>query len=119
MLPSFSTDTHAGREKTTGYNPVEFSQKMESLGAGEILLNSVDRDGTGRGYDIEVIKTVAEAVNIPVIACGGAGCLQDFSDAIIYGKAAAVAAGSFFVFHGKHRAVLISYLEKKELEYAR
>ena len=96
-------------------NPVEFAKKMESMGAGEILLNSVDRDGTMKGYDQKLIQLVSNSINIPVIACGGAGAIQDFSLAFKSG-ASAVAAGSFFVFQGKYRAVLINYPEIKELE---
>lgn len=81
----------------------------EEMGAGEILLNSIDRDGTMQGYELEIIRKVADAITIPVIACGGAGSLDDFKQAIHEGHASAVAAGSFFVFNGKHKAVLISY----------
>ena len=89
---------------------------MERLGAGEIFLNSIDRDGTMEGYDIEMIKKVTESVSIPVIACGGAGKIEDFLKAVKIGGASAVAAGSLFVFHGKHRAVLITYPSIEELE---
>jgi len=101
--------------KTTPTDPVEYAQLMESKGAGEILLNSVDRDGTFTGYDTTLIKKVSQAVSVPVIAMGGAGHLQHFVDAIENG-ASAVAAGSFFVFYGPHRAVLITYPEKKALK---
>ena len=82
---------------------------MEDQGAGEIFLNSIDRDGTMEGYDIELIKSVSQSVKVPVIACGGAGQLSDFSSAVKEGGASAVAAGSFFLFQGKRRAVLITY----------
>lgn len=104
-----------GGEKKTGISPVEFAVKMQTMGAGEILLNSIDRDGVMGGYDLQLIKMVTDAVDIPVIACGGAGSIQHFSEALSNAKAAAVAAGSFFVFHGKHKAVLISYPNSKEL----
>jgi len=100
--------THS-RGKTVSLDPVEFAVKMMEMGAGELLINSVDRDGAMRGYDIELIKQVTDAVDIPVIVCGGAGCLDDFSKAVKIGGASAVAAGSSFVFYGKHRAVLINY----------
>ncbi len=106
--------THGGREATV-LDPVEFAIQVEEMGSGEIFLNSIDRDGTMQGYDIELIRKVSEAVSIPVIACGGAGKLSDFADAVTLGRASAVAAGSFFVFHGKHRAVLISYPSRQEL----
>lgn len=106
----------AGGQKRTGLDPVRFAQQMEQLGAGEILLNSIDRDGTMEGYDLALLRQVTNAVRIPVVACGGAGKLGDFRDARQEGGASAVAAGSMFVFHGKHRAVLISYPSQAELE---
>jgi len=106
-----------GRTKT-GFYPIDFAKKMEEKGAGEILLTSIDRDGIMQGYDIELIKTISQAVRIPVIACGGAGMLGDFQSAIREGGASAAAAGSFFVFFGKHKAVLITYPEPQDLEEA-
>lgn len=99
----------------TRLNPISHAQRVEAAGAGEILLTSIDRDGTGTGYDLDLIKQVAAAVSIPVIACGGAGSIDDFVRAKSHG-ASAVAAGSLFVFHGKHRAVLITYPEYSVLE---
>lgn len=86
-----------GRE-LTGLDPVKWALEAERLGAGEIFLNSVDRDGTGDGYDIELITMVAEAVSIPVIACGGVGHFKHFAKGIIDGHADAVAAGNIFHF---------------------
>ena len=106
--------THGGR-KPTGLDPVRFAGEMQRQGAGEILLNSIDRDGTMQGYDLDLIGRVTGVVGIPVIACGGAGKLQDLADAVHVGGASAAAAGSFFVFHGKHRAVLISYPSLEDL----
>lgn len=97
-----------GGRKGTGLDPVRHATNMQRIGAGEILLNSINCDGTMRGYDLELIRQVAGAIDIPLIAAGGAGSLADFSAALHCG-AAAVSAGSLFVFHGKHRAVLISY----------
>jgi len=96
--------------------PVELARRMEKIGCGEIFLNSIDRDGTMRGYDIELIRRVSQAVSIPVVACGGAGRLSDFREAVVLGGASAVSAGSFFVFHGKLRAVLITYPSEQELK---
>jgi len=107
-----------GGRKKTKLNLVDHVKEMEKLGAGEIFLNSIDRDGTMEGYDIEIIKRVTKAVSIPVIACGGAGKITDFAEAVEKGRASAVAAGSMFVFHGKHRAVLITYPSVQELEEA-
>jgi imidazole glycerol-phosphate synthase subunit HisF len=84
-------------------------------GAGEILVNSVDRDGTMSGYDLNIIRQVADAVSVPVIACGGAGSIDHFAEAIKVGGASAVAAGSLFVFVGPHRAVLINYPDRDVL----
>lgn len=100
--------------ENTGHDPVEFAKKMEETGAGELFLCSIDRDGTYEGYDLDLIKKVSEAVNIPVVACGGAGNIDDFAKAVRYG-ASAVAAGSMFVFQRPHNAVLISYPSQQEL----
>jgi cyclase len=104
-----------GGTQSTGMAPVEYAKKIESEGAGEILINSIDRDGVMEGYDIELIKSVSSVVKIPIIACGGAGKLTDFSLAFKQGGASAVAAGSFFVFHGRRRAVLITYPSYSEI----
>jgi cyclase len=116
LFGKYEVFTHDGTI-STGLDPFQFSQKMEQFGAGEILINSIDRDGTMLGYDINLIKSVTTAVNIPVIACGGAGKIQDFSEALLAGGASAVAAGSLFVFYGKRRAVLINYPAREELQY--
>ena len=100
----------------TGADPVSYAKRMEALGAGELLLTSIDRDGTMVGYDIDLIRSVSDAVKIPVIASGGAGKLQDLRSAYLHGKASAVAAGSIFVFFGKKKAVLITYPDRDELE---
>ncbi|WP_330115219.1 AglZ/HisF2 family acetamidino modification protein [Pseudomonas sp. JS3066] len=89
--------------------PAEWARTVEAAGAGEIFLNSIDRDGTMRGYDLELIESVTHSVSIPVVACGGAGSLADLAEPINKAGASAVAAGSLFVFHGKHKAVLINY----------
>lgn len=84
-------------------------RRLVGAGAGEILLTSVDRDGMMSGYDLELIRRVVRCVSVPVVACGGAGTLEHLSAAIRDGGASAVCAGSMFVFHGRHRAVLINY----------
>jgi len=99
----------------TGLDPVTFAKQMEEAGAGELLLNSIERDGTYEGYDLPLIQAVSAAVNIPVIAMGGASSVDDFKQAIQQG-ASAVAAGSMFVFQRPHRAVLISYPGQQELK---
>lgn len=95
-------------------SPVEYARELETMGAGEIVLTSIDRDGTQSGYDLDLIREVAGAVSIPVVASGGAGTLEHFREAVASG-ASAVAAGSMFIFHGKHRAVLIRYPEYARL----
>lgn len=106
---------HGGKRKT-GLDPVKYAIAMEEMGAGELFVNAIDKDGTMEGYDIELIRKVTDAVTIPVIACGGAGKISDFTEAVKEGGASAVAAGSLFVFHGKYRAVLISYPSRQDLK---
>ncbi len=100
--------------KGTGYNPVDFAVQMEEMGAGEIIINSIERDGTMEGYDLDLIKRVSEAVTIPVVALGGAGKIEHFRQAVDVG-ASAVAAGSFFIYQGPRRAVLLSFPTREEL----
>lgn len=92
--------THGGR-KATGLDAVEWAKKMESLGAGEILLTSMDRDGTKSGFDLPLTRAVSDAISIPVIASGGVGGLQDLADGIKQGHADAVLAASIF-HYGEH-----------------
>jgi len=94
---------------------VAYAKQLEESGAGEIFLNCVDRDGTMSGYDLELIKSVSTAVNIPVVACGGAGQLSDLALAVDAGASAA-AAGSLFVYAGPRRGVLINYPPAGDLE---
>jgi cyclase len=105
-----------GGSKSTDLNPVSFAKKMEENGAGELIINSIDMDGSMEGYDIELIKAVSDSVTIPVVALGGAGKLDDLNEAVKDGHASAVAAGSLFVFHGQRRAVLINYPQPEELK---
>lgn len=100
--------------KTAG-DPVAHIQEVAQLGAGEVLLNFVDRDGIMHGYDIEFITRASSVVNVPVVVCGGAGTLADCVQAVNAGAHAA-AAGSLFVFQGKERGVLINYPSQDELE---
>ena len=89
--------THGGRT-ATGINAVAFAAQAEALGAGEILLTSMDRDGTKAGFDIELLQAVTGAVNVPVVASGGAGSVEDFAPAVLQGGASAVLAASIFHF---------------------
>jgi imidazole glycerol-phosphate synthase subunit HisF len=101
--------------KNTNAHPVDYAKKMEDAGAGEIFLNSIDRDGTFLGYDNELIQLISSNVHIPVVAVGGASSVDDFAKAVQHG-ASAVSAGSMFVFQRPHRAVLISYPAQAELK---
>ena len=107
LLQGARVVTHSGTMDAR-VDPVTQAKRLVEAGAGEILLNSVDRDGTMGGYDLPLIKSVADAVDVPVVACGGAGAPMHLTEAIAQGASAA-AAGSMFVFHGKKRAVLINY----------
>lgn len=91
-----------------GDDPVTYAKRMVDLGAGEILLNAIDRDGTMDGYDIDLVRQVADAVPVPLVACGGASDVDNLVAVIRQGGAAAAAAGSLFVFYGKLRAVLVN-----------
>lgn len=105
---------NAGKTKA-GMDPVTLAKIAEELGAGEIFLNSINRDGTMQGYDIKLVKDVVSAVSIPVTACGGAKDIYDFKRVLQEGKAHAAAAGSLFVFYGAHKAVLITAPDEKDL----
>ncbi len=115
MFGKYSVHTHNGK-RNQKMDPVETAKRMEGLGAGELFINSIDRDGMQNGYDIDLLHKVSNAVSIPVIGCGGAGKIEHLAEAVEKGGVSAVAAGSLFVFHGKFRAVLISYPEMDELE---
>jgi imidazole glycerol-phosphate synthase subunit HisF len=107
--------THSG-SKRTGIGPVSFSAELKELGVGEIIVNSIDRDGTYKGYDIALLSRIVKNVDMPVVACGGAGSLQHFTEAVKLAGVSAVSAGSIFVFYGSNRAVLINYPSSDELE---
>ncbi len=101
--------------ETTDKNPVELAKETEKLGAGEIIINSIDHDGMMDGYDIELVKSVSDAVRIPVIAIGGAGGISDLKKVLNDGHAHAAAGGSMFVYYGKLKAVLITAPSEEEL----
>ncbi len=97
-------------------SPDKMARAVVDAGAGEIIIQSIDKEGTMRGYDIDLIHMVSTAVNVPVVASGGAGSQEHLREAILKGGASAVTAGSLFVFKGKHRGVLISYPSPVELD---
>ncbi|POQ98364.1 imidazole glycerol phosphate synthase cyclase subunit [Alkalispirochaeta sphaeroplastigenens] len=115
LLGGYEVCVHNGVKKT-GINPVDYAKNAQIYGAGEILLTSIDREGTCRGLDLDLIRQVADAVELPVIAQGGVGNLEDIKQAVKSAGASAVAAGSFFTFYGKHKAVLLTYPAYHELE---
>jgi imidazole glycerol-phosphate synthase subunit HisF len=104
--------SHA-RRSVSFPDPEAYAVELQRLGVGEIVLNAVDRDGVMKGYDLDLIERVSKAVDVPVVALGGAGSIADLRAALLKGAAAA-AAGSLFVFRGPHRAVLISFPSRRE-----
>lgn len=102
--------------KFTGQSPVEFAKLMEQMGAGEVIIQSVENDGMMLGYNVDLIKKISEAVTIPVVALGGAGYMNHLREVYFNGYANGLAAGSFFVFQGSKKGVLISYPEKNYLQ---
>jgi cyclase len=100
----------------TEVDPVTHALRVQDLGAGEILLMSIDREGTFSGYDLDLIRKVSSAVKIPVIACGGAGTRNDLHRAIVEGGASAAAAGSIFVYQKANRSVVVNYPTQDELK---
>ncbi|QNI57186.1 histidine biosynthesis family protein [Synechococcus sp. BIOS-U3-1] len=107
--------THNGSKKT-GCNPVEMARQLQALGAGEILLNSIDRDGTMKGYDLGLIDAVRKVTRLPMTVIGGAGSFDDMRALVIRYGVIGAAAGSLFVFKGKYRAVLIQYPQPSEID---
>lgn len=107
LFGKYKVYSHSGTN-STGYDPVEWAKMLEQKGVGEIMVNSIDKDGTWEGYDEVLLSKIAHAVSVPVIACGGAGSTADFQKAVDAG-ASAVAAGSLFVYQKKGMGVLISF----------
>lgn len=106
----------SGTGKLTDLDPVQHAERVVAAGAGEILVNDVDRDGTQQGYNLELIRRFTDRLSVPVIACGGAWTTDHLRQVVKESRASAVAAGSMFVFQGPHRAVLVSYPPYAELE---
>ena len=114
LFGSYRVYTHGGRE-SSGLTPAVYARRMVDSGAGEVIVTAVDREGTGIGYDLSLTRMVADAVDVPVIANGGASSINDFAAAVRDGHAEAVAASSMFIYQGKHRAVLISFPDEPSL----
>ncbi|MBX9780077.1 MAG: AglZ/HisF2 family acetamidino modification protein [Chitinophagaceae bacterium] len=108
LLGGYEVCTHNGK-KSTGINPVKFVKDLEQLGAGEIIINSIDQDGLMKGYDFNLIDKIAQTISIPLTVLGGAGSLSDIEKVIQKHGVIGVAAGSLFVFKGPYKAVLINY----------
>jgi cyclase len=115
LLGSYEVYVNNGKINTK-LDPITYAKQMQDLGVGELIVNSIDREGTGKGYDIKLLEIVSYEVEIPVIGLGGAGCLQDLADAKNQTNVSGLAAGDLFIFHGKHKAVLITYPKYSELE---
>lgn len=113
LFGKYEVMTHNGKKKT-GFTPVEFAKRAEKLGAGEIVVNSIDQDGQMQGYDLSLATKVREAITIPMTVLGGAGTLTDIEKLISECGVIGAAAGSLFVFKGKYRAVLINYPNQEQ-----
>lgn len=117
LLGGYEVYTHNGK-KATGINPFKFAEDAQKLGAGEIVINSIDKDGIMKGYDLDVIAKIREKISLPMTVLGGAGTLEDIEKVIDQHGVIGVAAGSLFVFKGPYKAVLINYptqLEKNKI----
>jgi cyclase len=99
--------------KSTSLSPFDFAKQVEQHGAGELIIQSIERDGTMQGYDIELIRKISESVTIPVVALGGAGNVNHLIQGFSEGRASALAAGSMFVYQGVNKGVLINYPDRR------
>jgi imidazole glycerol-phosphate synthase subunit HisF len=115
IFGKFMVYTNRGT-KNTGLDPIEFANDLENMGAGELLITSINQEGTLKGYEINILKKITEQVGIPVIANGGGGGLKDMNKVISEANVSAVSAGSMFVYYGKHKAVLINYPDRFSIE---
>lgn len=115
MFRGYRAYSRSGREPI-GKPLVEWVQELDRAGAGEILITSIDRDGTMEGYDLDLVRLVSSSVRLPVIAAGGAGSVQDMGDVVAKAGASAAAVGSLAVYQGKNRAVLINFPTPAQLK---
>ena len=113
LLGGYEVYTHNGK-KPTGINPMKFVEEAQRLGAGEIVINSIDKDGVMKGYDLDLIEKVREKITLPMTVLGGAGSLNDIEKIIKRYGVIGIAAGSLFVFKGPYKAVLINYPYREE-----
>lgn len=115
LFGGYEIYTHNGK-KSTGLNPFKFIEEAQKLGAGEIVINSIDQDGIMKGYDMSLIDRARNSTSLPMTVLGGAGSLDDIQAVIKRHNIIGVAAGSLFVFKGVYKAVLINYPSKEEKE---
>lgn len=115
LFGGYEVMTHNGKI-SSGKGPAELAKEFERLGAGEIVINNIDRDGTMKGYDLYLTKIIRSAISIPLTTCGGAGSVEDISKLIEEFRIIGASAGSLFVFKGKYKAVLINYPSKLEIK---
>lgn len=113
LLGGYEVFTHNGK-KATGINPLKFVEEAQRLGAGEIIINSIDKDGLMKGFDVDLIEKVREKITLPMTVLGGAGSLDDIEKIINKHGVIGIAAGSLFVFKGPYKAVLINYPNHEE-----
>ena len=109
----------AGGSRSTEFAPEDFARMAEEKGAGEIIVQSISRDGTMEGYDLDLVRQVSDAVTIPVVALGGAGDMDHLREAYRETPASALAAGSMFVYHGPKRGVLINYPDRADMQFSK
>lgn len=114
MLGGYAVMAKSATE-TTRHNLHQYIKDLVQAGVGELFINDVERDGCMEGYDLNLVRSVAQTL-VPVVICGGAGRMEHLREAILEGGASAVAAGSMFVFHGKHKAVLINYPRYEDVQ---
>jgi len=115
FLSGYSVFSYDGKRKTK-LDPVTWAKQVEELGAGELLITSMDREGTWKGFDLEITRKICNAVRIPVIAHGGAGSIEHINQVISEGKASAVALGSMVVYQKKDMGVLVNFPDKNEIK---
>lgn len=115
LFGKYQVYTTDGKKKTN-LDPVEWARELEKIGVGELLITSMDRDGTWEGFDIDLVKKITDVVNVPVIANGGAYSIHDIGKVVKEGGASAAALGSMVVYQGKDLGVLVNFPDRKELE---
>lgn len=114
LFGNYEIYTHNGT-KATGKHPKDFAIEMEKLGAGEIVINSIDNDGLMKGYDLKLTQSIRDAISLPITILGGAGTLGDIKELVAKFGIVGAAAGSLFVFKGVYKAVLINYPKRSEI----